>query len=269
MTPEFRARNFHQNDRRRFQLGPPARSDLLGDRAREQPCAGILQAQTSFGAIMETVANAYGIPSIDLGVKIARREKAGELVFKSDAATAGKLVFSRDGVHPGNEGHDLYRDMIARSMLAMKNNGQLEPHQLPRPLEARCWESAGLLPMARAVLSPGWKAVDARTDAVYRDDLGRTDAMLRGSEAQPLRTIGRAAALVQPGDVVRIHAGVYRESVVIKQSGTKEQPIRFEAVPKANVVVTGADLLTGWRRETGEDDLFSGRRGGAWSIYGR
>jgi hypothetical protein len=28
--------------------------------------------QTSFGAIMEGVANAYGIPSIDLGVEIAK-----------------------------------------------------------------------------------------------------------------------------------------------------------------------------------------------------
>jgi hypothetical protein len=78
-----------------------------------------------------------------------------------------------------------------------------------------------------------------------------------GSEVQPLRTISRAAALVQPGDVVRIRAGVYRESVVIKQSGTKEQPIRFEAAPGASVVVTGADLLTGWRTEPGEGTLFS------------
>ena len=46
--------------------------------------------QTSFGGIMETIANAYGIPSIDLDVEIARREKAGDLIFKSDAAVAGK-----------------------------------------------------------------------------------------------------------------------------------------------------------------------------------
>jgi hypothetical protein len=137
--------------------------------------------QTSFGAIMETVANAYGIPSIDLGVEIAKREKAGELVFKSDTAVAGKLVFSKDGVHPGNEGHDVYRDVIARSMLAMKNVGQPQPHRLPTPLEARCWESAGLLPITHAVLSSGWEAVDTKTDAVYRDDFGRTDAMLRGA----------------------------------------------------------------------------------------
>jgi hypothetical protein len=78
-----------------------------------------------------------------------------------------------------------------------------------------------------------------------------------GSATQPLRTISRAAELVQPGDVVRIHSGIYREKVTVKQSGTKERPIRFEAAADSNVVVTGADPLTGWRKEPGEDNIFS------------
>ena len=137
--------------------------------------------QTSFGAIMETVANAYGIPSMDLGVEIARREQAGELIFKGAAAVEGKLVFSKDGVHPGNEGHEVYRDVVARSMLAMKSVGRPQAHPLPRPLEARCWETASLVPITQAALSSGWKPVDPKTDAIYRDDFGRTDAMLRGA----------------------------------------------------------------------------------------
>ena len=137
--------------------------------------------QTSFGTIMETVANAYGIPSIDLGVEIAKRERAGQLIFKGDAAVAGKLVFSKDGVHPGNEGHDVYRDVIARSMLAMQSQRQPKSHRLPVPLESRCWESASLVPIAKVGLSSGWKAVDRTTDAIYREDFGRTDAMLRGA----------------------------------------------------------------------------------------
>ncbi len=70
-----------------------------------------------------------------------------------------------------------------------------------------------------------------------------------GSDRKPLRTISRAAALVQPGDVVRIHSGVYREKVVVARSGTTEQPIRFEAAPGATVIITGADLLTGWSKD--------------------
>lgn len=137
--------------------------------------------QPWFGDIMEKVANVYGIPSIDLGVEIARREQEGSLIFKGDAPVAGKLVFSKDGVHPGDEGHGVYRDIIARSMLAMQKLGAPQAHALPAPMDARCWEAAALVPVAQLAHSAGWQPVDAQTDAVYRDDFGRTDAMLRGA----------------------------------------------------------------------------------------
>ena len=86
----------------------------------------------------------------------------------------------------------------------------------------------------------------ARTLFVNPAVAGASDAN-GGSPTQPLRTISRAAELIQPGDVVRISSGIYREKVVIRRSGTNKQPIRFEAAPGASVVVTGADLLTGWR----------------------
>ena len=137
--------------------------------------------QPWFGEIMETIANTYGVPSIDLGVEIARREKAGSLDFKSDAEVPGTLVFSKDGVHPGSEGHDIYRDVIARSMLTMQGIGKPLAHPLPTPLEERRWESAFLLPIRQVTHSEGWITVEQHTDAVYRDDFGRTDAMLRGA----------------------------------------------------------------------------------------
>jgi lysophospholipase L1-like esterase len=134
-----------------------------------------------FGAVMERVANAYGIPSIDLGVEIAKREMAGSLIFKADAPSAGKLVFSRDGTHPGDAGHAIYRDVIARSMEAIKAKGNAKPHALPPPLDPGCWETTALLPIGDATLSAGWKPVDTAADPVYRDDFGRTQAMLRGA----------------------------------------------------------------------------------------
>jgi len=78
-----------------------------------------------------------------------------------------------------------------------------------------------------------------------------------GSAEQPLKTIGSAAARVKPGDTVSIHAGVYRESVVVEASGTADAPIRFEAAPAAFVSITGADVLTEWRKEEGEENVFS------------
>lgn len=91
--------------------------------------------------------------------------------------------------------------------------------------------------------------VQAKTLVVNPALPGANDAN-PGSDTEPFRTISRAAGLVQSGDLVRIHSGVYREKITIAQSGTKEQPIRFEAAPGATVVVTGADELTGWSQDT-------------------
>lgn len=153
---------------------------------------------TAFGSVMETAANAYGIPTIDLGVEIARREKEGSLVFKGSGAVEGKVVFSSDGTHPGDLGHDIYRDVIVRSMLKMQDRAGSTNHLLPLPLKANCWETAALLPIGKCTLSSGWVAVDNAKDEVYRDDRWRTDAMLRGA-------------------VKADHAG---ETLVVKWNGT-------------------------------------------------
>jgi hypothetical protein len=135
----------------------------------------------TFGRVMETIANTYGIPTIDLGVEVARREKEGSLVFRSNTPVEGKLVFSGDGVHPGDAGHDIYRDVIARSMLNISDTARAQAHALPAPLDANCWEATALLPIAKATLSAGWTPVDTARDAIYSADKGRTHGMLRGA----------------------------------------------------------------------------------------
>jgi hypothetical protein len=70
-------------------------------------------------------------------------------------------------------------------------------------------------------------------------------------------TISAAAAKAEPGDTVLIHSGIYRETVTVDKSGTKERPIRFEAPPGENVVITGADVLKEWKKETGADGVYS------------
>ncbi len=78
-----------------------------------------------------------------------------------------------------------------------------------------------------------------------------------GTAEAPFKTIGAAAKVVQPGDTVVIRSGVYRESVVIETNGTADKPIRFQPDVAANVVVTGADVLTDLTREPGEANVFS------------
>jgi hypothetical protein len=70
------------------------------------------------------------------------------------------------------------------------------------------------------------------------------------------RTIGDAARIVEPGDTVLIHTGVYRETVVIEGSGSARRPITFTAAPAANVMVTGADRVTGWTKAEGPHHIF-------------
>jgi hypothetical protein len=108
---------------------------------------------------------------------------------------------------------------------------------------------ASLLPFL--VLTAAWS--EAGRGATYYVDARRGSDRNAGTEGQPLKTLAKAASLVQAGDTVRMHAGVYRESVTVRQSGTPERPIRFEPAVAATVVVTGADLQTDWRSELAEE----------------
>jgi hypothetical protein len=78
-----------------------------------------------------------------------------------------------------------------------------------------------------------------------------------GSEASPFKTVSKAAGKAQPGDLVRIHGGIYREHVLIRTSGTTAAPIRFEAAEGEHVILTGAEGLTGWRQQDGLVPIYS------------
>ncbi len=136
---------------------------------------------SGFGKIMETIANAYGIPTIDFGVEVAQQVTEGKLIFRAPEDIPGKVVFAKDGTHPGDAGHDIYRDVVARSITAMRGVGQPGPHALPERLVEHPWETCAMLPSSAVPKSAGWQPVDIETDAVYREVFGRTHAMLRGA----------------------------------------------------------------------------------------
>jgi alpha-N-arabinofuranosidase len=74
-----------------------------------------------------------------------------------------------------------------------------------------------------------------------------------GSEAAPFRTIQHAADLSQPGDVIRVHAGVYRERVSPPRGGTSDtKRIVYEAVPGEPVVITGSEEAKNWEKVQGD-----------------
>ena len=84
-----------------------------------------------------------------------------------------------------------------------------------------------------------------------------------GTAEAPFKTIGKAAGLVAAGDAVTLRTGVYREAVVIEKGGTTDKPIRFQPDVAANVVVTGAGVLTKLCVEASVRDLLWEAKGSA------
>lgn len=126
---------------------------------------------------MEDVANHYAIPSIHMGIEVARLEKEGKLIFKGPkpktdeekAALGEKILFSPDAVHPYTDsGHQLYLEAVVRSMAQIGAQGKPGPHRLIEPLRADNWEAAQMVPLSRAKLSAGWQKLNPETDAMAK-----------------------------------------------------------------------------------------------------
>jgi hypothetical protein len=70
-----------------------------------------------------------------------------------------------------------------------------------------------------------------------------------GTQAAPFRTIQHAADLAQPGDMVTVHAGIYRERVNPSRGGDSDtKRIVYQAAPGEKVVIKGSEIVKGWER---------------------
>jgi lysophospholipase L1-like esterase len=138
---------------------------------------------------MEKVADFYGIPSITLGMEVAKLAKAGRLVWRAPlpkteaekAALGDKFVFAADGVHPHDStGQVLYTQAIVRSLpaLALANHAPT-PHVSTLSLDPANYERATLVPITAARLSAGLAPADPATDAFAKGWSKRLPAMVR------------------------------------------------------------------------------------------
>ncbi|MGH7952307.1 MAG: right-handed parallel beta-helix repeat-containing protein [Limisphaerales bacterium] len=68
-----------------------------------------------------------------------------------------------------------------------------------------------------------------------------------GALTSQLRTVQRAADLAQPGDVIIVHQGIYRERVSPPRGGESDtKRITYEAAPGEKVVIKGSEVVTNW-----------------------
>jgi lysophospholipase L1-like esterase len=120
-------------------------------------------------SVHERVAEHYGIPSINVALGVAKMAREGKLVFKAaekeqSPALDGKLVFSRDGVHPYDAGHAMYAQTIAEAVQEMRQRSQPGSHELKTPLREDNWERAKLVPIHEKMLHGSWKKMDPQQE---------------------------------------------------------------------------------------------------------
>ncbi len=108
---------------------------------------------------MEMLAQHYGIPSINVAIPVCDLEREGKLVFKSDEPTPDGIIrFSKDGVHPLTEGHQLYTDLIAKAVTGMQRTSKPIDHspKLAGAFVDDHWQAAKMVPITKEMLTGDW-----------------------------------------------------------------------------------------------------------------
>ena len=78
-----------------------------------------------------------------------------------------------------------------------------------------------------------------------------------GSSSKPTRTISAAARVAQPGDVITVHAGTYRERVTPPRGGESDaKRIVYQAAAGEKVVIKGSEVIRNWKSF----------KGGVWKV---
>jgi alpha-N-arabinofuranosidase len=76
-----------------------------------------------------------------------------------------------------------------------------------------------------------------------------------GTQAAPLRTIQRGADLAEPGDVITVHAGVYRQRISPPRAGESDtKRIIYQAAPGEKVEIKGSEVVKKWEKV--QDDVW-------------
>lgn len=132
---------------------------------------------------------------------------------------------------------------VAASEPVPEPQPQPEPALEPPPAPSSQPEACGKEGFSAV---PPYSDTDPHVHHVSASYVGKGD----GSEANPWKTISEAAGhTLQPGDIVIVHAGTYRETVNIKGHGTPDKPIYFLA--EDGVFIKGSDVIKGWEKTSG------------------
>jgi hypothetical protein len=184
---------------------------------------------------MEKVADYYGIPSIHMGLEVARLEKAGKLIFKGEkprtdaekASLGDKILFSPDAVHPYTDtGHQIYLEAVVRSFAKIEQVGKPGPHVLLDPYVADNWEQARMLALSESKLSSGWKKLDAAADPLAKSFGNRLPGLYKATAPGESISFRFRGTTVRIYDLVGPNCG--QVSVAVDEQAPVVRP-RFDA----------------------------------------
>ena len=68
-----------------------------------------------------------------------------------------------------------------------------------------------------------------------------------GSKERPFKRINDAAKIAVAGDEVLVAPGIYREYVNPQNAGTEDARITYTSEEPLGAVITGAEVVTGWK----------------------
>jgi len=125
----------------------------------ETVCVNLAKGEQQHAVtVMEELAEHYGIPSIHMGLEVARLYAQKKLILSADPSmNAQTIVFTKDRTHPLSEsGHPLYGYIATKYLEKMKHNTSAIPHQMPKEYVEDNWQNATFVDICKARLNGNW-----------------------------------------------------------------------------------------------------------------
>jgi alpha-N-arabinofuranosidase len=101
------------------------------------------------------------------------------------------------------------------------------------------------------IIAAAWLA-HSLSAGEYHVSVAGSDAN-EGSALRPFKTISAAALLAQPGDVITVHEGIYRERIDPPRGGESDaRRIVYRAAQGETVQIKGSEIVSNWVEVQGE-----------------
>ncbi|MCF3111257.1 SGNH/GDSL hydrolase family protein [Niabella sp. CC-SYL272] len=132
---------------------------------------------------MEHIAQHYGIPSVQMGLKVLSLLKDHQIIFQGKQGEAVP-AFSGDGVHPHTQtGHRIYTEALIQAMQQIKGITQLPARNLKKPYTTDNWEDAVMVSADQLLQTGKWTNITQTTDSLGAAWKQRFPHLLRADSA--------------------------------------------------------------------------------------